>query len=44
MDAKWLFRIGKYEEIVSREELAAKALLRAYGSKMTLAELMIHER
>lgn len=34
---KWLFRIGKYEEIVSREELAAKALLRAYGSKMTLA-------
>ncbi|PQF22577.1 QWxxN domain [Enterococcus mundtii] len=33
----WLFRLGKYEEIVSREELVAKELLRAYGSKMTLA-------
>lgn len=33
----WIFRLGKYEEIVSREELAAKELLRAYGSKMTLA-------
>ncbi|MGL9893262.1 QWxxN domain [Enterococcus mundtii] len=33
----WLLRLGKYEEIVSREELVAKELLRAYGSNMTLA-------
>ncbi|MBO0461727.1 QWxxN domain [Enterococcus sp. DIV1298c] len=33
---KWLFKTQKYEEIVSREALAAKELLTAFGSNMTI--------